>query len=115
MTLGLWWSFVSLSTLRNSTSCPSVNPATCTDPGGAFSAVLAPPVFAGSHMVFRLVMVAGSISSDTAGDVGSAVPGLAAPDSCKESSGASPDVSMLISPSVRSISGDGDVAVLSVY
>ena len=114
MTLGLWWSFVSLSTLRNSTSCPSVNPATCTDAGGAFSAVLAPPVFVGSDMVFRLVMVAGSVSSDTAGNVGSGVSGLAAPDSCKESSSASPNVSRLISPSVRSISCDSDVAVLSV-
>ena len=81
MTLGLWWSFVSLSTLRNSTSCPSVNPATCTDTGGTFSAVLAPPVFVGSDMVFRLVILAGSVSSDTAGDVGSGIPGLAAPDS----------------------------------
>ena len=114
MTLGLWWSFVSLSTLRNSTSCPSVNPATCTDAGGAFSAVLAPPVFVGRAMVFRLVLVAGSVSSDTAGDVGSGVPGLAALDSCKESSSACSNVSMLISPSVRSISCDGDVAVLSV-
>ena len=114
MTLGLWWSFVSLSTLRNSTSCPSVNPATCTDAGGAFSAVLASPVFVGSDMVFRLVMVAGSVSSDTAGDVGSSVSGLAAPDSRKESSSASPNVSMLISSSVRSMSCDSDVAVLSV-
>ena len=114
MTLGLWWSFVSLSTLRNSTSCPSVNPATCPDAGRAFSAVLAPPVFVGSDMVFRLVMVAGSVSSDTAGDVGSGVSGLAAPDSRKESSSASPNVSMLISPSVRSMSCDGDVAVLSI-
>ena len=114
MTLGLWWSFVSLSTLRNSTSCPSVNPATCTDVGGAFSAVLAPPGVVGSGMVFRLVIVAGSVSSNTAGDVGSGVPGSAAPDSCREFSSASRNVSMLISPSVRSISCDGDVAVLSV-
>ena len=114
MTLGLWWSFVSLSTLRNSTSCPSVNPATCTDAGGTFSAVLAPPVFVGSDMVFRLVTVAGSVSSDMAGDAGSGVLGLAAPDSCKESSSASPNVLILISPSVRSRSCDGDVAVLSV-
>ena len=114
MTLGLWWSFVSLSTLKNSTNCPSVNPATCTDAGGIFSAVLAPPVFVGSDMVFRLVIVAGSVSSDMAGDVGSGVPGLVALDSCKESSSASPNVSMVISPSVRSISCDGDVAVLSV-
>ena len=114
MTLGLWWSFVSLSTLRNSTSCPSVNPATCTDAGGALSAVLAPPVFVGSDMVFPLVMVAGSVSSDTAGDVGSGLSRLAAPDSCKESSSASPNVSMLITPSVRSMSCDGDVAVVSV-
>ena len=114
MTLGLWLSFVSLSTLRNSTSCPSVDPATCTDAGRAFSAVLAAPVFVGSDMVFCLVIVAGSVSSDTPGDVGSGVPGLAAPDSCKESSSAFPNVSMLISPSVRSISCDGDVAVLSV-
>ena len=114
MTLGLWWSLVSLSTLRNSTSCPSVNPATCTDAGSAFSAVLAPSVFVGSDMVFRLMIVAGCVSSDTAGDVGSGVPGLAAPDSCKESWIASPNVSMLISPSVRSISCDGDVTILSV-
>ena len=114
MTLGLWWSFVSLSTLRNSTSCPSVNPATCTAAGGAFSAVLAPPVFVVSDMVFRLVTVAGSVSSDTAGDVGSGVSGLAAPDSCREASSASLNVSMLISPSVRSMSCDGDVVVLSV-
>ena len=114
MTLGLWWSFVSLSTLRNSTSCLSVNPATCTDAGGAFSALLAPPVFVGSDMVFRPVIVAGSVSSDTAGDICSGVPALAAPDSCKESSSAFSNVSMLISPSVRSISCDGDVAVLSV-
>ena len=113
MTLGLWWSFVSLSTLRNSTSCPSVNPATCTDAGGAFPAVLASPVFVGSDMVFRLVIVAGSVASDTAGDLGSGVPGLAAPDSCRESSSASPNMSMLISPSVRSMSCDGDVAILS--
>ena len=114
MTLGLWWSFVSLSTLRNSTSCPSVNPATCTDAGGAFSSVLALPVLIGSDMMFRLVIVASSVSSDTSGDVGSGVPGLAAPDSRRESSSASPNVLMLISPSVRSISCDGDVAVLSV-
>ena len=114
MTLGLWWSLVSLSTLRNSTSCPSVNPATCTDAGGTFSAVLVPPVFVGSDLVFRLVMVAGSVSSDTAGDVGSGVLGLAAPDLCKESSSASPNVSMLISPFVGSMSCDSDVAVLSV-
>ena len=91
-----------------------MNPATCTDGGGTFSAVLAPSVFVGRDMVFRLVIVAGSVSSDTAGDVGCGVPGLAAPDSCKESSTASPKMSMLISPSVRSISCDGDVAVLSV-
>ena len=114
MALGLWWSFVSLSTLRNSTSCPSVNPATCTDAGGTFSAVMAPPVFVGRDLVFRLVIVAGSGSSDTAGDVGSGVPGLAAPDSCTENSSASPNVLMLISPSLRSISCDGDVAVLAV-
>ena len=71
-------------------------------------------MFVGSDMVFRLVIVAGSVSSDAAGDVGSGVPGLAAPDSCKEFSSASPNVSMLISPSVRSISCEGDVAVLSV-
>ena len=64
--------------------------------------------------MFRLVIVAGSVSSDMAGDVGSGVSGLAALDSCKESSSASPNVLMLISPSVRSISCDGDVAVLSV-
>ena len=64
--------------------------------------------------MFRLVIVAGSVSSDTAGDVGSGIPGLAAPDSCKESSSASPNVPKLISPSVRSISCDGNVAVLSV-
>ena len=114
MTLGLWWSFVSLNTLRNSTSCPSVNPATCTGACGTFSAVLAPPGFVGSDMVFRLVIVAGSLSSDTAGEAGSGVFGLAATDSFSESSSASPNVSMLISPSVRSISCDGDVAVLSV-
>ena len=114
LTLVLWWSFVSLSTLRNSPSCPSMNPATCTDAGGAFSAVLAPPVFVGSDMVFRLVIVAGSVSSDTARDVGSSVPGLAAPDLCKEFSIASPNVSMLISPAVRSISCDSHVAVLAV-
>ena len=91
-----------------------MNPATCTDAGGAFSAVQAPPVFVGSDMVFLLVIVAGSVSSDTAGDVGSGVPGLAAPDLCKESSSAFHNVSMLISPSVRSMSCDGDVAVLSV-
>ena len=90
-----------------------MNPATCTDAGGAFSAVLATPGFVGSDMVFHLVIVAGSVSSDPAGDVGSGVPGLAAPDLCKESSSASPNVSMLISSSVRSISCDGDVTVLS--
>ena len=90
-----------------------MNPATCTDAGGTFPAVLASPVFVGSDMVFRLVIVAGSVSSDTAGDVGSGVPGLAAPDFCMDSSSAFPNVSMLISPSVRSISCDGDVAVLS--
>ena len=114
MTLGLWWSFVSLSTLRNSTSCPSMNPATSTDAGGTFYAVLAPPLLVGGNMVFRPVIVAGSVSSDTVGDVGSGVSGLAALDSCKEFSSASPNVSMLISPSVRSISCDGDVPVLSV-
>ena len=92
-----------------------MNPATCTDAGGASSAVLALPRFVGSDMVFRLVILAGSVSSDTAGDVGSGVRGLAAPDSGKEYSCASPNVSMLISPSVRSISCDGDIAVLSVY
>ena len=66
-------------------------------------------------MVFRLVIVTGSVSSDTGGDVGSGVPGLGTPDWCKASSSASPNVSLLISPSVRSISCDGDVAVLSVY
>ena len=91
-----------------------VTAATCTDVGGAFSAVLAPPGFVGSDMVFRLVIVTGSVSSDTAGNLGSGVPWLAAPDSCNKSSSASPNVSMLISPSVRSISCDGDVAVLSV-
>ena len=114
MTLGLWWSFVSHSTLRNSTRCPSVNPVICTDAGGTFSALLAPHVFVGSDMVFRLVRVAGSVFSDTAGDVGSGVPGLAALDLCKESSSASPNVSMLISLSVRSISCDSDVTLLSV-
>ena len=91
-----------------------MNPATCSNAGGRFSAVLAPPVLVGSDMVFRLVIVAGSVSSDTVRDFGSGVPGLAAPDSCRESSSASPNVSMLISPSVRSISCNGDVAVLSV-
>ena len=91
-----------------------MNPATCTGTCGTFSALLASPLFVGSDIVFRLVIVAGSVSSDTAGDAGSGVPGLAAPDSCRESSSASPNVSMLISPSVRSISCDGDVAVLSV-
>ena len=67
----------------------------------------------GSDIVFRLVIVAGSLSSDRAGDTGSSVFGLAALDSCRDSSGASSNVSMLISPSVRSISCDGDVAVLS--
>ena len=114
MTLGFWWSFVSLSTLGNFTSCPSVNLTTCTDAGGTFSAVLAPPVLVGSDMVFCLVIDAGSVFSDMAGHVGSGVPGLAALDSCKQSSSASPNVSMLIPPSVRSISCDGDVAVLSV-
>ena len=91
-----------------------MNPATCTDAGGSFSAVLAPSVFVGSDMVFRLVMVAGSVSSDTAGDVGSGLSVLEAPDSCKESSSAFPNASMLISFSVRSMSCDGDVAVSSV-
>ena len=91
-----------------------MNLATCTDPGNTFFAVLAPTVFVCSDMVFRLVIVAGSVSSDTAGDVGSGVPGLAAPDSCKESSLAFPNVSMLISPYVQSTTCDGDVAVLSV-
>ena len=114
MTLGLWWSFVSLNTLKNSTSCLSVNPATCTGACSTFSAVLAPAGFVGSDMVFRLMLVAGSVSSDPVGDAGSGVPGLAALDSCKESLSASPNISMLISPSVRSISCDCDVAVLSV-
>ena len=65
-------------------------------------------------MVFRQVIVAASVSSDTAGDAGSGVSGLAAPQSCNKSSSASPNVSILISSSVRSISCDGDVAVLSV-
>ena len=91
-----------------------MNPATCTDVGGTFSAVLAPPVFVSSDMVFRGLIFASSVSSDTARDVDSGVSGLAAPDSCKAFSRASPNVSMLISPSVRSISCDGNVAVLSV-
>ena len=90
-----------------------MNPATCTGTCGTFSAVLASPVFVGSDIVFHLVIVAGYVSSDRAGDAGSGVFGLAAPDSCRESSSASPNVSMLISPSVRSISCDGDVTVLS--
>ena len=91
-----------------------MNPATCTGTYGTSSAVLASPVFVGSDMLFRLMIVAGSVSSDKAGDAGSGVPGLEDLDSCRESSTASPNVSMLISPSVRSISCDGDVAVLSV-
>ena len=71
-------------------------------------------MFVGSDIVFRLVIVAGSVYSDPAGDVGSGVLGLSAPDSCMESSSTSPNVSMLISPSVRSISCDYDVAVLAV-
>ena len=110
----VWCSFVSLSTFRNSTSSPSVNPATCTDTGGTFSAVLAPAVLVGSDLVFGLVIVAGSVSSDTAGDAGSGVPQLAALHSWKESWSTSPNVSMLISRSVRSISCHGDFAVLSV-
>ena len=52
-------------------------------------------MFVGSDMVFRLVIVADSVSSDPAGDVGSGVlPGLTAPDSCKEFSSASPNASM---------------------
>ena len=114
MTLGLWWLFVSLNTRKNYTSCLSVNPATCTGICGTFPAVLASPVFVGSDMVFRLVIVAGSVSSDTVGDARSAVPGLAARELCQDSSSASPNLSMSISPSVRSISCDSDVAVLSV-
>ena len=91
-----------------------MNPATCTDAGGTFSAVLAPPVFVGSDVVFLLVIVADSVSSDMEGGVGPGVPGLAALDSCKESSSAGPNVSMLISPAVRSISCDGDVDILAV-
>ena len=91
-----------------------MNPATCTGTCGTFSAVLASPVFVGSDMVFRLVIVVDSVSSDTVSDAGSGVPRLVALDSCNESSSASPNVSMLISPSVRSISCDSDVAVLSV-
>ena len=91
-----------------------MNPATCTGTCGTFSAVLASPLFVGSEVVFRLVIVAGSVSSDTAGNVGSGVPGLAPLDSGKESSSASPNVSMLISPSVRSRSCDRDVADLFV-
>ena len=88
-----------------------MNPATCTGTCGTFSAVLACSVFVGSDMVFRLVIVAGAVSSDTAGDAGSGVAGLAALDSFNESSSASPNVSMLISLSVRSISCDWDLAV----
>ena len=91
-----------------------MNPATSTGTCSTFSAVLASAVCVDSDKVFRLVIVAGSVSTDTAGDVGSVVPRLAAPDSCRESLSASPNVSMLISPSVSSISCDGDVAVLSV-
>ena len=97
MTLGLWWSFGSLNTRKNSTRCLSVNPATCTGTCGTFSVVLASSVFVGSDMVYCLMIVAGSVSSDTAGDPGSGVSGLVALDSCKESSSASSNMSMLIS------------------
>ena len=91
-----------------------MNPATCIGTCGTFSAILAYPLFVGSDIGFRLVIVAGAVSSLPAADVGSGVHGLAALDWCKESLSASPNVSMLISPSIRSISCDGDVAVLPV-
>ena len=80
LSFGRWWSFVSRSTLRNSTSCPSMNPAICTGACRAFSTVLPSPVFVGSDLVFRLpVMIdAGYVSSDLSGNPGSGVPGLAA-------------------------------------
>ena len=71
-------------------------------------------MFVGSDMGIRLVIVSGSVSSDRAVDAGSSVPRLVALDSCNESSSASPNVLMLISPSVRLISCEGHVAVLSV-
>ena len=101
MTFGRWWSFVSLSTRRNSTSCPSVNPAICTAACGAPSAALAFPVFVGSVMVFLLVIVGDAVSSDAVGDVGSGVSGLAAPDGPSSASPSSETVMLL---SVRSIS-----------
>ena len=55
-----------------------MNPAICTGACSTFSVVLASPVFVGSDMVFRLVIVDGSVSSDPSDDAGSRVPGLAA-------------------------------------
>ena len=81
-----------------------MNPAICTGAGGAFSVVLASPVFVGSNMVLRLVIVAGSVSSDPSGDSGSGVPGLAALNSCKMFCSPSIKVLVLISSSVRSMS-----------
>jgi hypothetical protein len=63
-------------------------------------------------IVFLLVCVGDSVSSDPAGDLGSGVSGLAALDSPSASCSESSKRDKSISPSVRSISG-GD-AVLSV-
>ena len=80
-----------------------MNPAISTGACGTFSAILASPAFVGSDMEFRLVIVTGSVSSDPTGEAGSGVPGLTALDWCNESSSASPNVSLLVSSSVRSI------------
>ena len=100
MTFGRWWSFISISTRRNSTSCPSVNPAICTGAFGAPSAALA-SVFVDNDLVFLLVIVGDAVASDAIGDVGSGVSGRAAPDGPSSTSPGSETVMLL---SVRSIS-----------
>ena len=121
LTFGRWWSLVSLSTRRNSTRCPSVNPVICTGAcggssagaGGGFPVVLASPGFVGCAILFLLVIVAGIQSSDPSGDTGSGVVGLTALESLKMFCKASASVLVLISSSVRSISPSWSV-VLSV-
>ena len=106
LSFGHWWSFVSRSTLRNSTSCPSMNPAICSGACRTFSTVLPSPVFVGSDLVFRLPVVidAGYVSSDLLGIAGSGAPGLAALNWWKILFNLVANVLVLISSSVWSMS-----------
>ena len=74
--MGRWWSLVSLSTRRNFTNWPSVDPATCTGACGGFPVVLASRGLVGSNMVFLHVIVGDTVSSDAIGNAGSGVSGL---------------------------------------